>query len=163
MNEPDWTRVLKALYEGQLVVSDKLDLGVKYELMEFLSKHGDLADLSEKDIENILESLSHVGLVEAVGVSGNLEREEGESERIGGLTPDGFKTAHDWEMKQQQESHDRIIGAFTVLVGISALIQAVPIVDTKEGTMQLILGFIAVSGALAFYLVLNGRHNVFTN
>jgi hypothetical protein len=49
-----------------------------------------------------------------------------------------------------------------VLVGISALVQAVSVVATQTGPIQLILGFISVTGALAFLYVLKGKAEIFT-
>lgn len=159
MEEPDWVRVLRVLYREE----DKLHRKIKGELSEshkLVTESG----LKTEEVDHALWFLREQGLIKQEG-AGHKELETGETQSTHieyELTEKGFDVAHDRELRNQQETHNRVLAAFTVLVGISALVQAVSVVATQTGPMQWILGVISVSGALAFAYVLKGKAEIFT-
>jgi hypothetical protein len=161
----EWQKVLNAMYEHGLVWSVDADIDESHPAVKE-------TDLSEERAKEALSFLSEAGLIGRIqaGAKADYPREmtvgiSEEARRRGthiGLTTEGFNVAHERELRNQQETHNRILAAFTVLVGISALVQAVSVVATQTGPMQWILGFISVTGALAFAYVLKGKAEIFT-
>jgi hypothetical protein len=159
MDDPEWVKVLRVLYREE----DKLHREIKGELSES-HKLVKESGLKTEEVDHALWFLREQGLIEQEGV-GHKELDTGEAQSTHieyELTEKGFDVAHDRELRNQQETHNRVLAAFTVLVGISALVQAVSVVATESGLMQWILGFISVTGALAFVYVLKGRAEIFT-
>lgn len=145
MKKPDWAKVLQAIYrssDGEIFwprERDSIDTTI------------DETGLTQKEKDNAISYLHDIRLIEHA--DNGLQRR---------LTKKGFDVAHERELRQQQETHNRILAAFTVLVGISALVQAISVVATQTGPMQWILGFISVTGALGFAYVLKGKAEIFT-
>ncbi|MBP1986205.1 hypothetical protein [Halolamina salifodinae] len=147
MEEPDWATVLQAIYRSDngAIFWPREDDTIDSTIEE--------TDLSQEEEDDAISYLHNIGLIE------HADRDRGRPRR---LTQKGFDIAHERELRNQQETHNRILSAFTVLVGISALVQAVSVVSTESGPMQWILGFISVTGALAFVYVLKGKAEIFT-
>jgi uncharacterized membrane protein YcjF (UPF0283 family) len=147
MGEPDWAQVLQAIYRsnnGEIFWprgDDEIDQTIEG------------TDLTQEEEDDAIVYLHEIELIE------HADRDRGRPRR---LTQKGFEVAHERELRNQQEIHNRVLAAFTVLVGISALVQAVSVVATQTGPMQWILGFISVTGALAFLYVLKGKAAIFT-
>jgi hypothetical protein len=158
MEEPDWAKFLNYLYEtqGHLYATEYAGEGTMNEyLFDELRDKIDFSDTLDSNavFAQMLRNLDELDLIE-------WEQDDFSSSLR--LQPKGFEVAHERELRNQQETHNRILAAFTVLVGISALVQAVSVVATESGLMQWILGFISVTGALAFVYVLKGRAEIFT-
>lgn len=160
MEEPDWAKVLSILYAEE----DSIYREIKGELSEshdLVTESG----LETDKVEAALAFLRDQGLVETGGAGHEVPEGGGEARATHieyELTEKGFEVAHERELQNKQETQNRIVAAFTVLVGISALVQAVSVVATQTGPMQWILGFINVTGALAFVYVLKGKAEIFT-
>lgn len=160
MSDPDWAKVLSALYAEE----DSVYREIKGELSEshdLVTESG----LQTKNVDGALAFLRDQGLVDTEGAGHEVPESGGEarSTHIGyELTEKGFEVAHERELQNKQATQNRIVAAFTVLVGISALVQAVSAVPTESVLMQGILSFIIVTGTLAFVYVLKGKASVFT-
>lgn len=153
--EPDWVKVLKALYDGRLVVSNRGE-GVKHELMEYLSNHPDLTHLKQEELGDLLKDLHRVGLVEAYGANGGGLTDNDVDEHWGGLKPEGFQTVHERELRERQDTTNQMLMVATIGLFFAALVQAtaaVYSVPTQErGAMLLPLGVIVLL-VTAFYLI----------
>lgn len=160
MEEPDWAKLLRYLYENQGLLyvtasAPEHPVEVNEQFFDKLREQMDFSDQLDADavFANMLRNLDDLDMI---------EWEQDENSSALHLQPKGFEVAHERELRNQQETHNRILAAFTVLVGISALVQAVSVVATQNGPMQGILGFISVTGALAFAYVLKGKAETFT-
>lgn len=174
MEQPDWAKVLQVIYDrgGRVAFITGGPVPEDYSMppADFIPDEKKLIPnqyLDEEDTLSNFRTLKRVGLVGEVTENDIPEghhdaRVEHPLVKVFELTQEGFNVAHERELRKQQETHNRVLTAFTVLVGISALIQAVSVVATQSIPMQLILGFISISGALAFAYVLKGRAEIFT-
>jgi hypothetical protein len=157
MDDPKWLRILKALYNGPLTVEPELAQGdgIEYELIGYLNQRDELSDLSEDELARSLDHLNKVGLVRASGTLGDgMVRDKGEVERIGGLTPEGFKIAHERQLAEKEQQTKESLTFFTLILGFAAIVQATAAalqLENPSNTISLLLIIIVITFAMALY------------
>lgn len=145
--EPDWAKALNELHQGQLshTLGDLSTPGEfkVYDIEEYLLK---VTDLNEKEVKEAIQYLDDMGLISGITIAGE------EMKLKGGLTEEGFRIAHEREMRKRQQSllesqndATRTLATFTVILGVAALVQAAAAVMSVPNPYNFYLaGFYAI-------------------
>lgn len=155
MGEPDWAKVLSVLYAEENSVYREIQ-GEISESHDLVTKSG----LATDNVEGALAYLRDQGLVETEFAGHEVSEFGGEvqSSHIGyELTQKGFDVAHEREMNIRQEKHDRVISAFTVVLGAAALVQARVALDTLPYPQSVLISGFMIFVMIAMLIVLRGH------
>ena len=154
MKAPNWAKVLNVLYNEEDSLYREFEGGLS-ETHDLVTKSG----LDSDRVEDALVFLRDQGLVEQSS-AGNKRAQTGELQSTHieyALTQKGFEVAHNREMNLRQEKHDRVISAFTVFLGLSAIFQAWTIIQTRGWLLSAMVGIFSIFGAITFLFVIRGR------
>lgn len=154
MQEPDWAKVVQAVYRSAPgVVQWQGDLPDDHNQKDKTTGFDlrDLTDLSDEEISNAVSFATRTGLMVQIGTGMNYK-----------LTEKGFNVAHERELRRQQGKNNRVVAAFTVIIGLSTLIQAWKILNEIGGFNSLLFGVALFIGIVAAFVILRGDTDVLT-
>ncbi len=139
MTEPNWEEVLETIYREDIIWGKDEDYDESHPVVSEVSGEAE-------EVQDTLAYLHQCGLVGSVqaGLHADISRpgKEGlmpmsdSDKRTGaflGLTPSGFKVAHEREMQKQDQQLNLSIVALTAILTITAAIQAVSSVLVLDG------------------------------
>ncbi|MFA9415160.1 hypothetical protein [Natrinema sp. HArc-T2] len=159
MGEPDWSKVLSAIYQSEMVSEH---MGEK----KISEDHPIVTDtdLTIEEAEKAIDYLDSIGLVDTLPMK--FENAHGATleGRTLSLTKEGFRVAHERAMKKRQREHERIqtgrqntvnsaVASLTLVLAVSSVTQTTVAVVSTENHMRLLSMLLGSVTILLFIVV----------
>lgn len=144
MSESNWARLLSELYNREESIKIPLQEESHDLSMEDI-RNENLEDFQQEELETSIDFLAENGMIE-YHYDGKEHRNDSPDYQVLQITTKGFDVAHDRELQKSQQELSRDnkqinqgIMVLTVILALSALIQAVSSVFVLEGSERTLM------------------------